>query len=180
MARYQGKVSLICVSLIRRRLRLSQGLRGSRSGTNQAHAIWLPAWHPGEIYLIVTNMNCPADALLPSTTSPVHANNGSGKARERSSGHGRHAHVCRQCGAAFSFMRSPIIWQLPAHPGNRADQGLAADEFEGEVDWREGGEARLVRRLPDGQSRFSATCHLLPSTPFQSSSGEYRLNPIPS
>src|SRR5262249_3982928 len=46
--------------------------------------------------------------------------------------------------------------QFPAHAGDAgADQGLVADELEGEVDQdrREGGEPRPLCRLPDGRGR---------------------------
>src|SRR5260370_11607650 len=46
--------------------------------------------------------------------------------------------------------------QFLAHPGDaRADQGLVADEPEGEVDQdrREGGEPRTLCRLPNGGGR---------------------------
>ena len=46
--------------------------------------------------------------------------------------------------------------QLPAHAGDaRADQGLVADEPEGEADQdrREGGQPRPLRRLSDGRGR---------------------------
>src|ERR1700674_6023642 len=46
--------------------------------------------------------------------------------------------------------------QLPAHAGDtRADQGLVADEPEGEADQdrRKGGEPRTLCRLPDGRGR---------------------------
>src|SRR6266446_5668772 len=51
-------------------------------------------------------------------------------------------------------------WQLSPHACNTgADQGLVADELEGEADQdrREGGEPRTLRRLPNGGGRHPTT-----------------------
>src|SRR5262249_18803080 len=51
-------------------------------------------------------------------------------------------------------------WQLSPHACNtRADQGLVADELEGEADQdrREGGEPRTLCRLPNGGGRHPTT-----------------------
>src|SRR3954454_10945808 len=51
-------------------------------------------------------------------------------------------------------------WQLSPHACNTgADQGLVADELEGEADQdrREGGEPRTLYRLPNGGGRHPTT-----------------------
>src|SRR6266545_8175951 len=51
-------------------------------------------------------------------------------------------------------------WQLSPHACNTgADQGLVADELEGEADQdrREGGEPRTLRRLSNGGGRHPTT-----------------------
>src|SRR5712671_116516 len=57
-------------------------------------------------------------------------------------------------------MRSPTISQFLADAGDAgADQGLVADELEGEADQdrREGGEPRTLCRLPNGGGRHPTT-----------------------
>jgi hypothetical protein len=60
----------------------------------------------------------------------------------------------------LSFMRSLQSWQLSPHACNTgADQGLVADELEGEADQgrREGGEPRTLCRIPNGGGRHPTT-----------------------
>ena len=61
-----------------------------------------------------------------------------------------------QCRAAAGLQSR----QFPAHAGDaRADQGLVADEPEGETDQDrcEGGESRSLRRISDGRGRHPTT-----------------------
>src|SRR5262245_23968373 len=72
------------------------------------------------------------------------------------------SNVRRQRGAAPASCARPPR-QFPAYPGDaRADQGLVADELEGEVDQdrREGGEPRPLCYLPDGRG-----CHRTANVP---------------
>ena len=62
----------------------------------------------------------------------------------------------RQCGAASASCAGVQSRQLPAHASDAgADQGLVADQPEGEADQdrREGRQPRPLRRLPDGRGR---------------------------
>jgi hypothetical protein len=64
--------------------------------------------------------------------------------------------VCGQCGPASTSCAGLQSRQLPAHFGDAgADQGLIADEPEGETeqDRREGGEPRSLCRVSDGRGR---------------------------
>ena len=66
--------------------------------------------------------------------------------------------VRRQCGAAPASCTRLQSRQLPAHAGDaRADQGMVADEPEGEAhqNRRLGRQPRTLRRLPDGRGRHS-------------------------
>src|SRR5262245_15612562 len=68
--------------------------------------------------------------------------------------------VRRQRGPAPASCARLQSRQLPAHAGDtRADQGLVADEPEGEADQdrREGGEPRTLCRLPNGGGRHPTT-----------------------
>ena len=65
--------------------------------------------------------------------------------------------VRRQRGPAPASCARLQSRQLPAHAGDtRADQGLVADEPEGEADQdrREGRQPRPLRRIPDGRGRY--------------------------
>src|SRR6201993_4327907 len=64
--------------------------------------------------------------------------------------------VRRQCGATSASCARLQSRQFPTHAGDAgADQGLVADEPEGQADQdrREGREPRPLRRLPDGRGR---------------------------
>src|SRR5262249_41743551 len=64
--------------------------------------------------------------------------------------------VRRQCGAAPASCARLQPWQFPAHAGGAgADQGLVADESEGQADQnrRESREPRPLCYLPDGRGR---------------------------
>src|SRR5262249_31009832 len=64
--------------------------------------------------------------------------------------------VRRQCGAAPASCARLQPRQFPAHAGDAgADQGLVADDLEGQADQdrREGGEPRPLCYLPDGRGR---------------------------
>jgi hypothetical protein len=58
--------------------------------------------------------------------------------------------------ASSATRARPQSWQLLAHAGDaRADQGLVADQPEGEADQdrRQGRPSRALSRLPDGRGR---------------------------
>ena len=62
--------------------------------------------------------------------------------------------VRRQRGAAPASCARLQPRQFPAHAGDAAaDQGLVADDLEGQADRREGGEPRPLCYLPDGRGR---------------------------
>ena len=83
------------------------------SWTKPRRVIAKVEWHSGELYprvgFIVTNLSRPAEGSSPSTISAGRANNGSRKARARSSGHGCRAGRSRPTPCGSNFMRSPTI-----------------------------------------------------------------------
>jgi hypothetical protein len=118
-------------------------------------------WHPGELYprvgFIVTNLSRPADRVVAfynkRGTCEQWIKEGKGAIKwTRLS--------CRTLAA--NAVRAPASCarlqsrQFPAHAGDaRANQGLVADELEGEADQdrRESGEPRPLCCLPDGRGR---------------------------
>ena len=118
-------------------------------------------WHPASsIHASASSSpTCRArpSGSSPSATSAAHASNGSKRARARSNGRGFRAGRLRPTRFGSSFMRWPTISAISCALGDdaRTDQGLVADELEGEADQdrREGGEPRTLCRLPDGRSR---------------------------
>jgi hypothetical protein len=71
-------------------------------------------WHPGELYprvgFIVTNMSRPAENVVAFYNKSVErANNGSRRARARSSGRGYHVALLLPTRFGFNFMRWPTI-----------------------------------------------------------------------
>src|SRR2546430_281430 len=122
-------------------------------------------WHPGELYprvgFIVTNMSRPAERV-------VAFYNKRGTCEQMDQGRQRRDQVDtavvqdvrgqrRAAPASCARLQS---WQLSPHACNTgADQGLVADELEGEADQdrRKGGEPRTLRRLPNGGGRHPTT-----------------------
>jgi hypothetical protein len=135
------------------------------SWTKPRRVIAKVEWHPGELYprvgFIVTNLSRPADRVVAfynkRGTCEQWIKEGKGAIKwTRLS--------CRTFAAnagRLSFMRSPtILATFSAHACNTgADQGLVADELEGEADQdrREGGEPRTLCRLPNGGGRHPTT-----------------------
>src|SRR5215813_10972436 len=118
-------------------------------------------WHPGELYprvgFIVTNMSRPAERVVAfynkRGTCEQWIKEGKGAIKwTRLS--------CRtfaaKRGAAPASCTRLQPRQFPAHAGDAgADQGLVADDLEGQADQdrREGGEPRPLCYLPDGRGR---------------------------
>ena len=128
------------------------------SWTKPRRVIAKVEWHPGELVprvgFIVTNMSRPAERVV-----GFYNQRGTGTMDKR--GQGRDPMdaavvpvVHRQCRPASAPCARLQSRQLPAHAGDaRADQGLVADQPEGEADQdrREGGDPRPLCRLPDGR-----------------------------
>src|SRR5262249_1491825 len=105
-------------------------------------------WHPGELYprFIVTFLQQARD---------VRAMDQGGQRRDQVDATVV-PNVRRQRGAAPASCARLQPLQFPAHAGDAgADQGLVADESEGQADQdrREGGEPRPLCYLPDGRGR---------------------------
>ena len=83
------------------------------SWTKPRRVIAKVEWHPGELVprvgFIVTNIAARPSGSSPSTTSAARANNGSRKAKARSSGRGCRAGHSPQTRCGSSFIRSPTI-----------------------------------------------------------------------
>jgi hypothetical protein len=132
------------------------------SWTKPRRAIAKVEWHPGELVprvgFIVTNMSRPAERV-------VAFYNKRGTCEQMDQGRQRRDQVDaavvpdvrRKRGAAPASYARLQSRQLPAHAGDaRTDQGLVADEPEGEADQNrcKGGEPRPLCRLPDGRGRY--------------------------
>ena len=137
----------------------------ARSWTKPRRVIAKVEWHPGELYprvgFIVTNLSRPAERVVAfynkRGTCEQWIKEGKGAIKwTRLS--------CR------TFAANPVRLQLHAlayNLGNflrtlatpETDQGLVADELEGEAaqDRREGGEPRTLCRLPNGGGRHPTT-----------------------
>ena len=113
-------------------------------------------WHPGELYprigFIVTNMSRPAERVVAfynkRGTCEQWIKEGKGAIKW--------ARLSCRTGAATASCACLQPRQLPADAGDaRADQGLVADDLEGQADQdrREGGEPRPLCYLPDGRGR---------------------------
>ena len=108
-------------------------------------------WHPGELYprvgFIVTNLSRPADRVVAfynkRGTCEQWIKQGKGAMAVVQDVRGQRRAAPASCARLQS-------WQLSPHACNTgADQGLVADELEGEADQdrREGGEPRTLCRL---------------------------------
>ena len=118
-------------------------------------------WHPGELIprvgFIVTNMSRPAERVVAfynkRGTCEQWIKEGKGAIHwTRLSCRTFAANAVRLQLHALAYN----LGKLPAHAGDaRADQGLVADEPEGEADQdrRQGRQPRPLRRLPDGRGR---------------------------
>ena len=127
------------------------------SWTKPRRVIAKVEWHPGELYprvgFIVTNLSRPAERVVAfynkRGTCEQWIKEGKGAIKwTRLS--------CQRRAAPASSARLQS-WQLSPHACNTgADQGLVADELEGEADQdrREGGEPRTLCRLPNGGGRI--------------------------
>src|SRR5204863_5064854 len=124
-------------------------------------------WHPGELYprvgFIVTNMSPPGRArrCFLQQARDVRAMDQGGQRRDQVDATVV-PNVRRQRGAAPASCARLQPRQFPAHAGDAgADQGLVADESEGQADQdrREGGEPRPLCYLPDGRGRHR-TAHV--------------------
>ena len=131
------------------------------SWTKPRRVIAKVEWHPGELYprvgFIVTNMSRPGRAgrRLLQQARHVRAMDQGRQGRDQVDA-AVMPDVRRQRGAAPASCARLQSRQFPAHAGDaRADQGLVADEPEGEADQdrREGRQPRPLRRLPDGRGR---------------------------
>jgi len=129
----------------------------ARSWTKPRRVIAKVEWHPGELYprvgFIVTNLARPAERVVAfynkRGTCEQWIKEGKGAIKwTRLS--------CQRRAAPASSARLQS-WQLSPHACNTgADQGLVADELEGEADQdrREDGEPRTLCRLPNGGGRI--------------------------
>jgi hypothetical protein len=122
-------------------------------------------WHPGELYprvgFIVTNMSRPAERVVAfynkRGTCEQWIKEGKGAIKWTRLSCRTVRGQRRAAPASCARLQS---WQLSPHACNTgADQGLVADELEGEADQdrREGGEPRTLRRLPNGGGRHPTT-----------------------
>src|SRR6476620_8884230 len=110
-------------------------------------------WHPGELIprvgFIVTNMSRPAERVVAFYNKRVTCEQGRQRCDQVDAA--VMPDVRRQRGPAPASCARLQSRQLPAHAGDtRADQGLVADEPEGEADQdrREGRQPRQLRRIP--------------------------------
>ena len=131
------------------------------SWTKPRRVIAKVEWHPGELYprvgFIVTNMSAPGRAgrRLLQQARHMRAMDQRRQGRDQVDAavmpdvRGQRRSASASCARLQSR-------QFPAHAGDaRADQGLVADEPEGEADQdrREGRQPRPLCRLPDGRGR---------------------------
>ena len=131
------------------------------SWTKPRRVIAKVEWHPGELYprvgFIVTNMVAPGRAgrRLLQQARHVRAMDQGRQGRDQVDA-AVMPDVRRQRRAAPASCARLQSRQFPAHAGDAgADQGLVADEPEGEADQdrREGRQPRPLCRLPDGRGR---------------------------
>ena len=131
------------------------------SWTKPRRVIAKVEWHPGELVprvgFIVTNLTPPGRAgrrlLQPARHGGAMDKRGQGRDQVDAAVVPVVRRQCRPSPASRARLQSR---QLPAHAGDaRADQGLVADQPEGEADQdrREGGDPRPLCRLPDGRGR---------------------------
>jgi Transposase DDE domain group 1 len=135
------------------------------SWTKSRRVIAKVEWHPGELYprvgFIVTKHEPPGRArrCLLQQARDVRAVD-QGRQRRDQVDVVVMPSVRRQRGAAPASCARLQPRQFPADSGDAvADQGLVADELEGEADQdrREGGEPRTLCRLPNGGGRHPTT-----------------------
>ena len=133
----------------------------SRKLENPRRVVAKVEWHPGELYprvgLIVTNMSPPGRArrCFLQQARNMRAMDQGRQGRDQmdaavmSDVRGQRRSSSASCAGLQSR-------QFPAHFGDAgADQGLVADEFEGEAhqDRREGRQPWALCRVPDGRGR---------------------------
>src|SRR5262249_50199402 len=120
-------------------------------------------WHPGELYprvgFVVTNMSRPAERVVAfynkRGTCEQWIKEGKGAIKWTRLSCRTFAANAVAAPASCARLQSR---QFPAHAGDAgADQGLVADDLEGQADQdrREGGEPRPLCYLPDGRGRHS-------------------------
>ena len=131
------------------------------SWTKPRRVIAKVEWHPGELYprvgFIVTNLARPADdrRCLLQQARHMRAVDQRGQGRDQVDAAVVPDVRCQR-GSPSASCAGLQSRQFPAHAGDaRADQGLVADELEGEADQdrRKGGEPWTLRCLSDGGGR---------------------------
>ena len=135
------------------------------SWTKPRRVIAKVEWHPGELYprvgFIVTNLSRPAERVVAfynkRGTCEQWIKEGKGRDQVDTA---VVQDVRGQRRAAPTSCARLQSWQLSPHACNTGvDQGLVADELEGEADQDrcEGGEPRTLCRLPNGGGRHPTT-----------------------
>ena len=131
------------------------------SWTKPRRVIAKVEWHPGELYprvgFIVTNRSRPAERVVAFYNKRGTCEQWIKEGKSAI----KWTRLCvpdvrGQRRAALTSCAGLQSRQFPAHAGDaRADQGLVADQLEGEADQdrREGREPRPLCRLPDGRGR---------------------------